>query len=50
MDFGEKHFNNGNYYIGNFINNVFHGRGVLVENKEKKWTSGIYENGELIEL
>lgn len=50
MDFGEKHFSNGNFYIGNFINNTFHGKGVLVNPKEKKWTIGEYSNGELVNL
>jgi hypothetical protein len=28
--FGERHFENGNYYIGEFKNDEFHGLGVLI--------------------
>ena len=28
--FGERHFDNGNYYIGEFKEDKFQGRGILV--------------------
>lgn len=45
--FGERHFNNGNYYIGEFKDGKYNGRGVLIYPKEKKWTYGDYYNGQL---
>ena len=48
--FGERHFENGNYYIGEFKLGKFEGKGLLIYPKEMKWTYGLYKNGELKEV
>lgn len=40
--FGEKWFKNGNFYIGEFRNNVFEGNGVLKNVGKNNWVSGYF--------
>lgn len=43
--YGEKHFENGNYYVGGFKNGLFEGYGMLVYPSESKWVYGVYRKG-----
>ena len=43
--FGERRFENKNYYIGEFKNGRYHGRGVLLYPAEKKWVIGDFRDG-----
>ena len=47
---GEKLFQNGNLYIGEFRNGVFEGNGVLFNTVKKNWVNGTFKEGNLIDL
>ena len=47
---GEKWFQNGNMYIGEFRNSVFEGNGLLKNAAKKNWVSGYFEKGNLVDL
>lgn len=43
--FGERHFQNKNYYLGEFDKGKLHGRGILMYPLEKKWVLGEFVEG-----
>ena len=47
---GEKHFKNGNIYIGDFKGDIFEGNGVLKNTLKNNWVSGYFERGNMSEL
>lgn len=44
---GEKWFKNGNYYIGDFKDNVFEGRGILKNSEKNNWVLGCFCKGNM---
>lgn len=47
---GEKWFKNGNYYFGDFKDNIFEGRGLLKNIHKQNWVYGVFEKGNMSEL
>lgn len=45
---GEKRYQNGNLYIGEFKNNVFQGRGLLFNTQKNNWVKGMFKDGNLV--
>lgn len=46
-NFGERYFANGNMYIGEFRDDCFEGRGLLIYPKESKWVYGHFQGERL---
>ncbi len=46
--YGALFYNNDDFYYGHFVNNVFDGQGVYVEQSTLKRKSGLYYKGELV--
>jgi hypothetical protein len=47
---GERRFQNGNVYMGEFSNDLFHGSGLLLNTVKKNWVCGQFAHGNLVEL
>jgi hypothetical protein len=48
--YGQRVFKNTNQYEGYFKKDVFHGEGTLKNHQKGNWVSGIFENGEMIDI
>ena len=47
---GDKMFKNGNFYRGEFKYGIFEGNGVLINNEKRNWVSGLFKEGNLVQL
>ena len=47
---GDKMFKNGNFYRGEFKHGIFEGNGVLINNEKRNWVSGMFREGNLVEM
>ncbi len=47
---GEKWFKNGNFYVGDFKDGIFEGKGVLKNCEKNNWVHGVFCKGNMTEL